>query len=643
MSTIISNSKLAILKSYTMLTAWRIVLLYLVTMLMQIVFYLFNAQNIGTITWGELPRLLAGAFAFNTVSILYTNTIFILLSLLPLKLCAKKWYRSFLFYLYMILNTALIVVTNIADTIYFHYTQKRLTADEVFFADNSNSLQLIAKFAGENWPLLILGVVFVAMLAVGYRKNIEPKSPLGGVWFYVAKLVIITFAALLSIAGMRGGISRAVRPITLSNAMLYASSNPKANLILSNPFCILRTISSSGKVSYQKYFSPQDLNKYFSPHHASIAPMSDSLAGRNVMIFIIESMSAEHSAYLYPDLYADNEHKGFTPFLDSLMSESFTFTQMFANGTRSIQAMPSVMGSIPSFKTPFVLMPQSLGESRQLPQILADRGYSTLFMCGSERGSMGFGAYARSSGVQELYSREEYEASRGVNDFDGYWGIWDEKFIDYAGEVLSQTPQPFFATLFTLTAHHPFVTPSEYDDVLPSGYTKIHRGVAYDDMSFKKFYNKYQNQAWFDNTIFVFVADHVSSEKYGDKSKEFPGTHHIMGFIHTPDGALKGRYDKPSQQIDIMPTLLGILGTDEPYFAYGRDVIHDTTTPWAVMFDSKFKTVTHDAITEFDENEFNIIQRSDSVAIAQDNKEVEQSLKALIQQYYTHIEKMSYK
>ena len=82
------------------------------------------------------------------------------------------------------------------------------------------------------------------------------------------------------------------------------------------------------------------------------------------MVFIMESMSAEHSAYLMPEVYAGRETKGFTPFLDSLMRGGLCFKRMYANGTRSIQAMPSVLGSIPSFRTPFVLMPQSLGESR---------------------------------------------------------------------------------------------------------------------------------------------------------------------------------------------------------------------------------------------------------------------------------------
>ena len=110
--------------------------------------------------------------------------------------------------------------------------------------------------------------------------------------------------------------------------------------------------------------------------------------------------------------------------------------------------------------------------------MLADKGYATAFFCGSERGSMGFGAYARSAGVERLVSREDYEACHGTGDFDGYWGIWDEEFLQFTGEELTAMPEPFFAALFTLSSHHPFVVPEKYAATLPDGYNSIRRRRA---------------------------------------------------------------------------------------------------------------------------------------------------------------------
>lgn len=590
----------------------RIALLYIVLMLCRCVFYLYNAQLLGPLSWHETGSLLAGSLKFDTASIVYADGLFILLSLLPLHLRERRWYRAVLFWYYAAVNTVLVVATNMADCVYFRYTQKRFTSDEIFFADNDNSLQLVGKFMAENWYLALVAAALAALLVRGYGRKVHEESLFRRGWvYYAGSTAIFLLSAGLSVAGMRGGATRMTRPITLSNAMLYTSDAGKANLILSNPFCILRTIGSAGSVSYKKPFGPEELDRRFTPVHEPADSAAVNLAGRNVMIFIMESMSAEHSAYLMPQVYTDREQKGFTPFLDSLMREGLTFRNMYANGTRSIQAMPAVLGSIPSFKTPFVLMPQSLGQSRQLPAILADKGYSTAFFCGSARGSMGFGAYARSAGVNRLISREDYEAAHGTRDFDGYWGIWDEKFLQFTGEELAATPEPFFAALFTLSSHHPFVVPDEYAATLPEGYTRIHKGVAYDDLAFRRFFERFGRQAWFRRTIFVFVADHVSSEKFAPETRTYPGNMHIIGFMYTPDGALRGDVGSVTQQADIMPTLLGLLGNDERYFAFGRDVMNEPQRPnWSVCYDGEFRALTVDAILHFDDNDGGVTPRN---------------------------------
>ena len=622
------------------LLVWRIALLYAALMLCRAAFWVYNAALLGPPEWSELGQLVAGSLKFDTASVVYADGVFILLSLLPLHLRERRWYRGMLFWYYVIVNAVLIAAANLADTVYFRYTQKRFTADEIFFADNDNSLQLVGKFMAENWYLVLLWIALTALLAWGYRRRVREESIFSRGWaYYIGNTVIFAAAAGLSVAGMRGGMTRMTRPITLSNATLYTADSGKANLILSNPFCILRTIGSAGSVKYKKHFAPEELARRFTPVHQPADSAAVNLAGRNVVVFIMESMSAEHSAYLCPEVYADREVKGFTPFLDSLMQNGLVFKRMYANGTRSIQAMPSVLGSIPSFRTPFVLMAQSLGESRQLPAMLADKGYATLFFCGSEHGSMGFGAYARSAGVERLVSREDYEARHGTGDFDGYWGIWDEPFLQFMGEELAATPEPFFATLFTLSSHHPFVVPEQYAATLPDGYTRIHKGVAYDDQAFRRFFHRFGGEEWFRRTIFVFVADHVSSEKFAEKTRSYPGNMHIVGFIHTPDGALQGEVREVTQQLDIMPTVLGLTGNTEPYFAFGRDVLNEPQRPrWSVSYDGKFRALTDDGAVVLDDSGSEVQECPTTPAA----DSLTQSFRALIQQYYSHIERKSY-
>ena len=619
-----------LLKSHIASVVRRVALLYAVLALCRLIFWCYNAPLLEG--EGSLWMLLKGALMFDTVSILYAEGLWILLALLPLPLSWRESprFQRPLSWLYFTV-AGVVMALNLSDVVYFRYTEKRITADEIFFAENENTVQLLLKFMAENWPLIVAWVALMLLLIWAGGRKLRPASPIRKGWaYYPVATLILALVALLSVGGIRGGFTRMTRPITLSNATLYASTPARANLILSNPFAILRTASSNSRIEVPAYFSQEEADSLFTPYHYPQEGDPAPLEGRNVVIFIMESMSAEHSAHLRPDLYQKEQQEGFTPFLDSLMRSGFCFKRMYANGTRSIQGMPSVLGSIPSFKTPFVLMPQALGESRQLPAILRDKGYQTAFFCGSEGGSMGFGAYARSAGVEQLYAREEYEARHGRGDFDGYWGIWDHRFLDFFGEELSTFREPFCASIFTLTSHHPFVVPEELKDQLPVGYTPIHRCAAYEDWAYRQFFEKYADEPWFKNTLFLFVADHVSSEKWSPEAHSFPGTHHIFGFLYAPESNLQGEILGPVQQIDLMPTVLGLIGNREPYFAFGRDLFLEPERPhWSVSYSNGYQLVGEEGPRRFAAGEI------------PDDPQTQQ-LKAMIQQYYTHIAAQSY-
>lgn len=642
-----------ILHSHIALLVRRIALLYIVLALCRAAFWLYNLPTLGPLEMrgGVLADLLCGAFKFDTVSILYVNAPFILLSLVPLHLRERGWWQKTMFWYYTVVNSLAVVALNMADAIYFRYAQKRFTADEIFFADNGNSLQLALKFAAENWYMVLVGVLLIAFLVRGYGRRIKPEPILAGAWYYLAGIIALTAAAALTVGGIRGGFTKMTRPVTLSNATLYTADNSLATMILSNPFCVLRTAGSGGRLHYERWFDDETLRSIYTPEHRPSAEAGDTeLTGRNVVIFVMESFSAEHSALLCPELYADKEQKGYTPFLDSLMRQSYTFRRMYSNGKRSIQALPAVWSSIPSFKTPFVLMPQSMGATRALPAILKDKGYETMFFCGSDRGSMGFGAYARAVGIDDLRSREDYEAVHGKDDFDGYWGIWDEEFMQYMGEVLSEARQPFFSTMFTLSSHHPFVVPERYAGRLPEGLTANHKCVAYVDGAFRRFFDRFGDEEWFRNTVFVFVADHVSSEKFSEEFRHSPDDYRIFGFIYAPESSLFGEHRTPVSQIDLMPTLLGLLGNREPYFAFGRDIFNEhADTPFAINYDNNmFQAVTESYLVRFDEHEVRGVYSVDDIKNERDlrgkvpTEDIERQMKAMIQSYYDRVENKNY-
>lgn len=642
--------------------AWRLLIVYALLFLLRVIFYLLNTDTLGPMTRAEVPALVRGSLLFDTAGVCYCYCLFTVLSLLPLRARGRQWYRRLLFWTWLVPGIV-IVLTNLADTVYFHYAKKRVTVDELHFADNDNTGHILWKAAGENWYLVLIAIVLVWGMVRLYRLVKPAPVRIRSGWTFVLTGSLMTLvSAVLLVGGMRGGLSHAIRPIAMSNAAQYALSPAKASVVLSNPFCILRTISNK-KISYVRYFPDErELAARFSPCRY---PAADSLRhdrfgtqrGKNILIFVLESFSYEHSAYLNPELYKGEA--SYTPFLDSLMREGYLFRRGYANGRKSIDALPSVLSSIPSFKTPFVVTPQSLGETRGLGRLLGEEGYSTWFFNGSENKSMGFVAYAKLSGVENARTREDYEAKIGRRDYDGYWGIWDGPFMQYMARELDTVPKPFFATIFTLSSHHPFVVPKGYENMLPEGRTKVQRPVAYTDRSLRDFFDYARRQPWYENTLFVFTADHVSSEVYGDESKAPTGNSHIIFFLYTPDGSLRGDDPHVAQQIDLMPTLLGLTGYDKPYFAYGQDIFEIradsarvSERAFAINYlNESFQWITDSTAMFFDEYEvthlFDLkrdpLERHNLIeqGAEPDTAQVER-MKALLQTYYERLEKSDF-
>ena len=261
----------------------RIALLYVILALCRVAFGIYNAPTFGGISREDLGQLLAGSLLFDTASIVYADGLFILLSLLPLHLRERGWYRNITFGYYVAVNS-LVIALNLADAVYFRYTQKRFTADEIFFADNDNTLQLIGTFMAENWYLVLLWALLTALLVRGYGRRIREESLLRGGWpYYVGGTVTLLLAAGLCLGGARGGFTRMTRPITLSNATLYTSDSGKANLILSNPFCILRTAGNSENGNFPRIFTEEELPQHFTPEHQPADSTSLNLGPRNIV------------------------------------------------------------------------------------------------------------------------------------------------------------------------------------------------------------------------------------------------------------------------------------------------------------------------------------------------------------------------
>lgn len=548
------------------LNAFLSLLIYFICLLgvylfLRLGFFFFNLSLFPNTELGSLIPMLVGGLKFDTVAILYINTLFVFLLIIPLPYKYNKSYQIGLKYLFVICNS-IGVLLNLIDYVYYPFTLKRTTGT-VFsqFSNEQNIGKLLGDFLVEYWYLLIVFVATVYCLVKIYDV-VKLVKPCNTSWsFYLFQFAAFLFTIFLFIGGVRGGWAHSTRPITLSNAGDYVQSPEEMSIVLNTPFSILKTLNA---VTFEEkeFFSEEELDKLYVVKHEP--KDTAEFKKLNVVILILESFGRENIGFLNKDIN-NGTYKGYTPFLDSLLAESYTFSRAYANGRKSIDALPSVISGIPSVGEPFVLSIYSGNKTTSLAKLLGDEGYETAFFHGAPNGSMGFSAYMNLAGIKHYYGKNEYNNDA---DFDGIWGIWDEPFMQFMASELNNMPEPFFASFFSLSSHHPFKVPKQYENVFPKGNIPLHEPVGYTDNALRQFFASASQTDWFKNTLFVLCADHTS-QSYLPEYQTSSSTFSIPIAFYYPNGKLKGLSNKLVQQIDILPTVLEYLNYPKEYFSFG--------------------------------------------------------------------------
>ena len=459
------------------------------------------------------------------------------------------------------LSTLLVFVFNGWDVAYFSYTAKRTSFDYfVYMLTNTETTSLAGDFIAEFWWLIVF---FIFSLAFSIWSFVKLKSaPISwklrrnwfGFLFTVTSFVIIG----------RGGFQ--LKPIGIIEATNY-SSLANAPAVLNSAFTIIKTIAVTG-LDDKKYFNEDDLNALFNPIQKSqgqnILPK-----GTNVCFILLESFG---TMYCGP-----NSPESFSPFLDSILNQSMFFEDAIANGRTSMDALPSVISSIPAYTNEsFILSSYSANQFQGIPSILAKEGYHSAFFHGASNGSMRFDAFAAAAGFNSYYGRNEYP---NPAHFDGNWGIEDHHMLSFAADEMNQFKQPFFSMIFTLSSHHPYAIPSSFRSRVKHGPEPLCATISYVDLALKEFWTKAKKQAWFKNTLFVFCADHVGPTKRSDRCS-LDWTYRIpIGFYHASMKLPKVTKGKVFQQIDIMPTMFDLLGLNVDYYSFGCSYFNHKLMP----------------------------------------------------------------
>ena len=571
----------------------KIVAILIIYQFCRLLFFFYNLEYFSNINLIDYFRIIKGSIRFDISAILYINSLVILLSLTPSNLIIKRWYKNAIYYLFIYCNLLGIVV-NIIDVYYYPFSKSRLTISFMNEFSNEKSIfRILVEFFKDYWftiPLLL--IVFYVLKVIANKTEMESKTIHFTKKNILSSSLICLLCMTLVVFGFRGSFIFKNRPITISNAGKHTNNPNEISLIINTPFSLIRTYSVQD-LKRKNYFKDSELEKY-----TNIVKQykRKNIDKKNVVVIILESMSTEYYGFYNKDL---KDYSGYTPFLDSLIDHSYTSYNSFGNGTKSIDAIPSILASIPATEFHFSLSKYCTNKIDGIGSILNKEGYQTSFFHGAPNGSMGFESMNKLLGIKNYFGMDNYNNN---SDFDGVWGIWDDKFFNYFADELNNMKEPFFSSIFSCSSHHPYKTPKEFKNKFKKGKHPMHECVQYTDHSLKLFFNKIKNEAWFKNTLFVITADHtnISFEK---EYRSPIGIFRVPIIFYDPSNInLNQKSEKIIQQIDIMPSILSYLDYNKPFISLGNNIFNDENG-FAINYNNGFQMIIDERVVIYNELE----------------------------------------
>jgi phosphoglycerol transferase MdoB-like AlkP superfamily enzyme len=283
----------------------------------------------------------------------------------------------------------------------------------------------------------------------------------------------------------------------------------------------------------------------------------------NLVLIVEESLGAEFVGSLGGlDL---------TPNIDRLGSEGIWFTNLYATGTRSVRGLEAIVsGFTPTPARSVLKLPRSQRDFFTLAELLGKAGYQSSFIYGGESQFDNMRRFFMNNGFDKVVDEKDYEDPV----FTGSWGVSDEDLFDKAHEeFMAAGDRPFFSLVFTSSNHSPFEFPDDRIELYDDEKSTVNNAVKYADYALGRYIEKARQSDYWDNTVFLIVADH-NSRVYGSEVVPIE-RFHIPGLII--GGAVNPAvFDPVASQIDLAPTLLSIIGVTSEHPMIGHDLTQAT-------------------------------------------------------------------
>lgn len=468
-----------------------------------------------------------------------------------------------------------------ADIPYFHHFFQRLSVVAFAWKDTPDIVtgMVLGEFSywGFVIPFIILSFVF-SILINKYRRQAvaEQAKQVHNIKYFISNISCFIIIFGLIFLGIRGRANK--MPISVKTA--YFSNHPLANQIGLNPnFTLIRSLLDETKVSNAeiklidenfalKYTKEQfeiQNNIYDSPIARYIQP-DDTIKKMNVIIVVMEAMSAEKTGILgKTDL---------TPHLDSIAGNGILFSNIYSAGTHTYNGLYATLFSYPSLKRKHPFNNVNIQKYSGLTTNLKKNGYQTVYFTTHKGHFDNVEGFFIENGFETIVSQKDYPSKEVVS----VWGVSDHYLFEHSIPVLNElhkNKKPFLSVYMTVSDHGPYIIPDNIS--FKKKYTDIKKDIVrYADWSIGRFMKSAAKQEWFENTLFVFVADH--GEAMNNAAYDMPiSSHHIPLIFYSP-AHIDTSYisDKLGGQIDIFPTTAGFLNLPYVNNTFGLDLFSES-------------------------------------------------------------------
>ncbi len=539
--------------------------------LLRLSLYFIYFDDFTPLTFNETMISFIVGTQIDLISTLTFSGIVVLLMFLPFKFTITKIYQNILGYFWYLILLVIVFII-IADIVYFQFVHRHMSNEIMAIG---NDTQILFDMLLEYINLFIAFFIYATIIFFIFKKILKSELQESKKSFIHQLLILLAVISILFLS-VRGKVFD--KPFGISDAFT-SDKVSSGNLALNGFYTLYRTISKKQKI-YKFYETDKALvnskqllnsNKFeFTDTNYPLMRANKDIKQNkhNVIIVLLESWSSK-----YVDSFGNN-NLGVTPNFDKIAKEGLIFDNFYSNGQRSIDAIGALFTGVPTIKGfNFLGKGLELSNLSYIASLAKDNNYTTLAMQTSKRSSFHMDTITKLAGFNDYYSEEDMPH---IGDEDKNkkprFGTWDGNMYQLLSKKLSKAKEPFLSFSFTSTTHAPFISPGKQWEQYNHNTKNIFgflNTLKYADDKLGQFMQRCKKESWFDNTIFIFMADHTIG--FGNDSKLFEGTSisiknrplenmRIPLVIYAPKIFKPKTISTIGSQASIIPTLIDILG-----------------------------------------------------------------------------------